>query len=115
MKRAICIGVAVAAVTTAVLAQVGQTGAPAGRVARGGVEESRGRQESSPQADATAQSRKTLDAYCTGCHNSRARAGGVAFDTLNLDALHEHADVWEAAARKLRGRLMPPPGSRQPD
>lgn len=50
-----------------------------------------------------------LDTYCIGCHNSRARAGGVAFDTLALDAVHEHADVWEAAVRKLRGRLMPPP------
>jgi hypothetical protein len=36
-------------------------------------------------------------------------------DNLTLDALNEHADVWEAAVRKLRGRLMPPPGSRQPE
>ena len=78
-----------AAVTTAVLAQVGQTGAPAAR--------------------------KTVDTYCVGCHNSKAKAGGLALDALSLDAVPEHADVWEKALRKLRGRQMPPPGSRQPD
>jgi hypothetical protein len=58
-----------------------------------------------------------------GCHNSKVKAGGVALDTLNLDpstplgagSIHDHADVWEKALRKLRGRQMPPPGSRQPD
>jgi mono/diheme cytochrome c family protein len=98
MKRAICIGVAVVAVTTVALAQVGQRSQPLAAAA---------------PAD-FAQARKTLDTYCVGCHNSRAKAGGVAFDALPLTTLHEHADVWEAAVRKLRGRLMPPPGSRQP-
>src|SRR4030095_16978354 len=46
---------------------------------------------------------------------SRARVAGLALDTLSLDAVPEHADVWEKAVRKLRGRLMPPPGSRQPE
>ena len=91
MKRVICVGFAVALATTATLGQ---------------------------GSDAT-QARGMLDTYCAGCHNSRVRAGGVAFDTLSLTicdrALRKHADVWEAAVRKLRGRLMPPPGSRQPD
>ncbi|HLG56201.1 MAG TPA: DUF1592 domain-containing protein [Vicinamibacterales bacterium] len=103
MKRVICIGVAVAAVTTAVLAQVGPTS------------QSTATAPGSAAPPVVAQARRTIDTYCVGCHNSRARAGGVAFDTLTLDAVHEHADVWEAAVRKLRGRLMPPPGSRQPD
>ena len=98
MRRVVCIGVAVAAATIAALGQVrlqGQSGtrAPAG----------------------SEQARTTLDTYCVGCHNSKAKAGGVALDTLNLDSVHEHADVWEKALRKLRGRQMPPPGSRQPD
>ena len=91
MKQAICVGVAVAAVTTAVLGQV------------------------RPESGGPEQARKTLDTYCVGCHNSRAKAGGVALDTVNLDAVQQDADVWEAALRKLRGRQMPPPGSRQPD
>jgi len=94
MNRAVCIGLALAAMTTAALGQ-----GPG----------------SSGQDGAAAPARKTLDTYCTACHNSRVRAGGVAFDTLSLDAVGDHADVWEAAARKLRGRLMPPPGSRQPE
>jgi mono/diheme cytochrome c family protein len=105
MKRVICVGVAVAALTTAVLAQVRE------------VAQETGVSERTRPADSSGSgpARKTLDSYCVGCHNSRVRAGGVAFDTLTLDAVHEHADVWEAAVRKLRGRLMPPPGSRQPD
>jgi mono/diheme cytochrome c family protein len=90
VKLALWTGVAIAAaVTTAVLAQGGQTGAPAAR--------------------------KTVDIYCVGCHNSKAKAGGLTLDTLGLDQVYEHADVWEKALRKLRGRQMPPPGSRQPD
>ena len=64
---------------------------------------------------AQAQVKKTLDTYCVTCHNSRLKAGEVALDTLSLDAVHQNADVWEKAIRKLRGRLMPPPTSRQPD
>src|SRR5215204_1245713 len=66
-------------------------------------------------ADTAAQAKKTLDAYCVGCHNSRVKAGDLALDTLSLDAVPQHADVWEKSIRKLRGRLMPPPTSRQPD
>jgi hypothetical protein len=61
------------------------------------------------------QARKTLDTYCVGCHNTRAKAGGLALDATPVDAVSEHPDVWEAAVRKLRGRLMPPPGTKQPE
>jgi mono/diheme cytochrome c family protein len=94
MTRAICIGFAVAALTTAALGQG---------------------QESARQESGTAQARRMLDTYCAGCHSSAVRAGAVAFDTLSLGAVHENTSIWESAVRKLRGRLMPPPGSRQPD
>jgi mono/diheme cytochrome c family protein len=55
-----------------------------------------------------------LDTYCIGCHNSRAKAGGLALDGLNLQAATDAAEIWEKALRKLRGHLMPPPGSPQP-
>jgi mono/diheme cytochrome c family protein len=90
----------VAFVTTAVLAQVRTDPSPA-----------------APSSDA-ALARTTIESYCTGCHNAKAKAGGLALDTLSLNpsiAVHEHADVWEKVLRKLRGRQMPPPGSRQPD
>jgi mono/diheme cytochrome c family protein len=91
MKRAIRIAIAIAMVGGAVFAQVG--------------EQSRG-----PD-----QARAMLDTYCVGCHNSKARTAGIAFDTVSLTAVHGDADIWEKALRKLRGRQMPPPGSRQPD
>ncbi|HYR91836.1 MAG TPA: DUF1592 domain-containing protein [Terriglobia bacterium] len=59
--------------------------------------------------------RTMLDTYCIGCHSSTVRAGGVAFAGMPLDAIGNNAEIWEKAVRKLRGRLMPPPGSRQPD
>jgi mono/diheme cytochrome c family protein len=55
-----------------------------------------------------------LKKYCFGCHNTDDWAGGVAFDTLSADSLPADARTWEAAIRKLRGRLMPPPGKDQP-
>jgi hypothetical protein len=55
-----------------------------------------------------------LNTYCTGCHNGRARVGGLALDGLDLQAAADNAEIWEKALRKLRGHLMPPPGSAQP-
>lgn len=57
---------------------------------------------------------KMLDVYCVGCHNARARVGGLALDNLNRETPAENAATWEKVLRKLRGRLMPPPGSPQP-
>jgi mono/diheme cytochrome c family protein len=57
----------------------------------------------------------TVKQYCAGCHNDRAKVGGVSFDGLTAETIHERADVLEKAVRKMRGRVMPPPGARQPD
>ncbi|MFM1886191.1 MAG: hypothetical protein RL026_1348 [Pseudomonadota bacterium] len=57
-----------------------------------------------------------IDEACGKCHNSTDWAGGVAFDTLSLDGpLQADADIWERTIRKMRGRMMPPPGERQPE
>ena len=55
-----------------------------------------------------------LNTYCFTCHNSRAKVGGLVLDSLNLQAAPDDARTWEMALRKLRGRLMPPPGMPQP-
>jgi mono/diheme cytochrome c family protein len=55
-----------------------------------------------------------LNEFCGDCHNATDWAGGVAFDTLSHDNMSEDAGVWEEAVKKLRGRLMPPPGEPQP-
>jgi hypothetical protein len=56
-----------------------------------------------------------LKQYCSKCHNAEDWAGGVAFDTMTPQEIPEQAEIWEHAVRKLRGRLMPPPGNPQPD
>ena len=57
----------------------------------------------------------TVKQYCAGCHNDRAKTAGVSFDGLTAESVSQHADVLEKAVRKMRGRVMPPPGARQPD
>jgi hypothetical protein len=55
-----------------------------------------------------------LNEYCVSCHNFEDWAGGVAFDVMSADAVPDDAEIWEHAMRKLRGRLMPPPGEPRP-
>jgi mono/diheme cytochrome c family protein len=66
-------------------------------------------------AGSSEQAKATIGAYCTTCHSSRAKIGGLALDNLNVDAVANDAAIWEKAVRKLRGGLMPPPGAKQPE
>ena len=56
-----------------------------------------------------------LATYCTECHNYEEFAGNVVFEGLSPESVPAHVETFEAAVRKLRGRLMPPPGNPQPD
>jgi mono/diheme cytochrome c family protein len=66
-------------------------------------------------AGSSEQAKATIGAYCTTCHSSQAKIGGLALDNLNVDAVANDAAIWEKAVRKLRGGLMPPPGAKQPE
>jgi mono/diheme cytochrome c family protein len=55
-----------------------------------------------------------LDTYCTECHNTTEWAGGMAYDALTPADLVNDITLAEHTVRKLRGHLMPPPGSKQP-
>ena len=55
-----------------------------------------------------------LKSYCTECHNANDLAGELSFEGLTPESIPAHAETFEAAIVKLRGRLMPPPGSPQP-
>src|SRR5580700_7827356 len=57
----------------------------------------------------------TMKQYCTGCHNDKARIGGASFDGITTASIAKNPELFEKAVRKLRGRVMPPPGARQPD
>jgi mono/diheme cytochrome c family protein len=75
----------------------------------------RGAQPAQPAS--AAQQEALIKTSCAGCHNSKSAkpAGGLALDNLNVQAAGEHPEIWEKVIRKLRGRLMPPPGSPQPE
>src|SRR6516165_3307801 len=58
------------------------------------------------QQEKSAAQLATIKQYCGGCHNDRMKAAGVSFDGLTADGVGRHADVFEKAVRKLRGRVM---------
>jgi mono/diheme cytochrome c family protein len=53
--------------------------------------------------------------YCVGCHNDKAKIGGITFQDITAETVAKDPERFEKAVRKLRGRVMPPPGAKQPD
>ncbi|MEO6079344.1 MAG: DUF1592 domain-containing protein [Steroidobacteraceae bacterium] len=66
-----------------------------------------------PEGDAHARW-KVIETYCFDCHNTEDWAGGVAFDTMSPDSVAQNGKIFEAAIKKVKGGLMPPPGKNQP-
>jgi hypothetical protein len=52
-----------------------------------------------------------LKQYCSGCHNSKTKSGGLAFDITDT----RNPAVWEKIDHRLRARSMPPAGLPRPD
>ncbi|HUQ95406.1 MAG TPA: DUF1592 domain-containing protein [Bryobacteraceae bacterium] len=59
--------------------------------------------------------RNAIHQYCLGCHNSKVKTAGLAFDTLHLDGAAQHPQSWEKVIRRLKVRSMPPAGLPRPD
>ena len=57
----------------------------------------------------------TIKQYCSGCHNDKAKTGGASFEGITAASIAKDPELFEKAVRKLRGRVMPPPGAKQPD
>lgn len=53
--------------------------------------------------------------YCVDCHNSEDKTAGLSLDTISLEGVHRHPEVWEKVVRKLRARQMPPVKMLRPD
>src|SRR5579862_3884938 len=68
----------------------------------------------SPRISAAAE-RALLDQYCVGCHNQKAKIGGLALDTVDLSRPTDNPETLEKVIRKLRAGMMPPAGSKRPD
>ena len=59
--------------------------------------------------------RSTLDQYCVGCHNQRAKTAGLMLDVLDASNPNANPVVWEKVIAKLEQGSMPPPGRPRPD
>ena len=64
------------------------------------------------QQPARVQPEETINKYCTGCHNQRARVAGLVLNTATVSS---DPATWEKVVRKLRMRTMPPAGVPRPD
>ncbi len=57
----------------------------------------------------------TVKTYCVTCHSDKGKTGGVTFEGMTAASVAKDPELFEKAVRKLRGRVMPPPGAKQPD
>jgi len=69
----------------------------------------------SKAADSTDAQLGTVKQYCSTCHSDKLKTGGVSFEGITTESIAKDPELFEKAVRKLRGRVMPPPGAKQPD
>jgi hypothetical protein len=60
-------------------------------------------------------SARISSARAVECHSSAEAAGGLVLEGRGPDSVPLDPPAFETAVRKLRGRLMPPPGGPQPE
>src|SRR5258708_32504269 len=65
-------------------------------------------------AGSAEQAKATIGAYCTTCHSSQAKIGGLGQDNPNVDAGGNEAGTWGKAARNVARPRRPPAGRSQP-
>ena len=68
-----------------------------------------------PRLAEAPQQKALVDRYCVACHNNNLATAGVNLAGLDLTAVPAKAELWERVVKKLRGRMMPPPGMPHPD
>jgi hypothetical protein len=72
-------------------------------------------QQAATPLETAASARAAINQYCVSCHNETAKTAGLTLDTASLEKAGENPVMWEKVVRKLRGRMMPPPGRPRPD
>jgi len=70
--------------------------------------------QEAPKTDPAKTFSELISSHCVKCHNTTDWAGGMALDTMDVAHVSENLETWEKAIGKLRGRLMPPAGEKQP-
>src|SRR5262245_56305498 len=67
------------------------------------------------QQPAASAQRTLINQYCVGCHNDKAKTGGLTLDSVNVENVSQAQEVWEKVLHKVRARYMPPAGMPRPD
>ena len=65
-------------------------------------------------APAASTPQAVVEQSCVGCHNDRAKAGGLTLQGFQVAKAGEALDVTEKMIRKVRAGQMPPAGGRRP-
>ena len=68
-----------------------------------------------PAPQDTLAAKAAINKYCVTCHNTKLKTAGLLLDTLDVQHVGDHAELWEKVARKFRTGEMPPPGMPRPD
>jgi uncharacterized protein DUF1592/uncharacterized protein DUF1588/uncharacterized protein DUF1587/uncharacterized protein DUF1585/uncharacterized protein DUF1595 len=69
----------------------------------------------SQSAPLPAPENQTVKQYCAGCHNERAKSGGLSLADFDVERAAQHPETSEKIVRKLRAGMMPPAGIRRPE
>ncbi len=66
------------------------------------------------QAATPAAQRALINQYCVTCHNDKTKIANFSLQTVDLNTVGDHPEIWERVIRKLRAGMMPPPGMPRP-
>src|SRR5688572_8265418 len=65
-------------------------------------------------APATLSPKAVIDEYCLTCHDKDKQKGELTLEGYDPDKADARPDISEKIVRKLRARMMPPPGAERP-
>src|SRR5690242_18041026 len=71
------------------------------------------RRAGAPGTRSTAAHVAPVDQYGVTGHDEDEKKGNLALDSVVLQDVSKHPDVWEKVVRKLRARQMPPIGTKK--
>ena len=125
MRRLLVTSMSVLAIGLAAAGPTGASRPPAPSAAQPSPPSSQVPAASKPAAPAPAvahQARMSAPAqtqlvgqYCVGCHNDRAKPGGLTLASFDAARAVDHPEAIEKMIRKLRAGMMPPAGAKRPD
>jgi hypothetical protein len=61
-----------------------------------------------------AEQRALLNQYCVVCHNDKLKTANLSLQSMDINSVGNHPEIWEPVIRKMRAGMMPPPGMPRP-